>query len=54
MSAREITARVNQITFSQPMLRDLEMIETVRRPNSALVPSLHSGPTPGSRAIAFT
>jgi NTE family protein len=31
MSAREIAARVNQITFSQPMLRDVELIETVRR-----------------------
>ena len=30
MSAREITARINQITFSQPMLRDIEVIETVR------------------------
>jgi NTE family protein len=30
-SAREITSRINQITFSQPMLRDLEVIETVRR-----------------------
>jgi NTE family protein len=30
-SAREITARINQITFSQPMLRDIELIETVRR-----------------------
>lgn len=29
-SAREITARINQITFSQPMLRDVEVIETVR------------------------
>jgi NTE family protein len=31
MSAREISARVNQITFNQPMLRDIEVIETVRR-----------------------
>ncbi len=30
MTAREITARVNNITFNQPMLRDVEMIETVR------------------------
>jgi NTE family protein len=30
MSAREITARINQITFNQPMLRDIEVIETVR------------------------
>jgi NTE family protein len=30
-SAREIAARANQITFSQPMLRDVELIETVRR-----------------------
>jgi NTE family protein len=33
-SAREIAARANQITFSQPMLRDVEMIETVRRLSS--------------------
>jgi NTE family protein len=31
MSAREIAARANQITFSQPLLRDIELIETVRR-----------------------
>jgi NTE family protein len=31
MSAREIAARANQITFSQPMLRDVELIEAVRR-----------------------
>jgi NTE family protein len=31
MSAREITARVNQITFNQPLLRDIQEIETVRR-----------------------
>jgi NTE family protein len=30
-SAREIAGRVNQITFIQPMLRDVEVIETVRR-----------------------
>ena len=30
MTAREITARINQITFNQPMLRDIEVIETVR------------------------
>lgn len=29
-SARDISARINQITFSQPMLRDIEVIETVR------------------------
>ena len=29
-SAREIAARINQITFNQPMLRDIEVIETVR------------------------
>jgi NTE family protein len=33
-SAREIAARANQITFSQPMLRDVEVIETVRRLSS--------------------
>jgi NTE family protein len=30
-SAREIASRVNQITFMQPMLRDIEVIEAVRR-----------------------
>ncbi len=34
MSAREITARINQITFNQPMLRDIEVIETVRAHDS--------------------
>lgn len=34
MSAREIAARANQITFSQPMLREVELIETVRRLSS--------------------
>jgi NTE family protein len=29
-TAREIAARVNAITFNQPMLRDVEVIETVR------------------------
>jgi NTE family protein len=29
-SAREISARINQITFNQPMLRDIEVIATVR------------------------
>jgi NTE family protein len=29
-SAREISARINQITFNQPMLRDIEVIETLR------------------------
>lgn len=33
-SAREIAGRINQITFMQPMLRDVEVIETVRRLNS--------------------
>jgi NTE family protein len=32
-SAREIAGRINQITFMQPMLRDIEAIETVRRLN---------------------
>jgi NTE family protein len=36
-SAREIAQRVNQITFSQPMLRDVEAIETVRRLAGRLV-----------------
>jgi len=30
-SAREIVGRVNQLTFMQPMLRDVEVIEAVRR-----------------------
>jgi NTE family protein len=30
MTAREIAARVNTITFNQPMLRDVEVIEAVR------------------------
>jgi NTE family protein len=33
-SAREIAGRVNQITFMQPMLRDVEVIESVRRHHS--------------------
>jgi NTE family protein len=33
-SAREIAGRVNQITFMQPMLRDVEVIEAVRRNHS--------------------
>jgi NTE family protein len=32
--AREIAARVNQIAFMQPMLRDIEVIAAVRRLNS--------------------
>jgi NTE family protein len=30
-SARDIAARINHITFSQPMLRDIELIEAIRR-----------------------
>jgi NTE family protein len=30
MSAREISARINQITFNQPMLHEVEVIEAVR------------------------
>jgi NTE family protein len=30
-SAREISARINQITFNQPMLRDIELIEALCR-----------------------
>jgi NTE family protein len=33
-SAREIAGRVNQITFMQPMLRDVEVIAAVRRHHS--------------------
>ena len=53
MSAREIAARVNQITFNQPMLRDVEVIETVRRLYSRW---LRSAPpaTRGSPATAST
>ena len=36
-AARDITARINQLTFAQPMLRDIEVIETVRSPVLALV-----------------
>jgi NTE family protein len=36
MTAREISARINQITFNQPMLRDVEVIETARRFNRGL------------------
>jgi NTE family protein len=35
-SAREISARINQLTFSQPMLRDMELIETVRAHHQGL------------------
>ncbi len=41
MTAREIAARVNSITFNQPMLRDVELIETVRSPLQPLVPDRH-------------
>jgi NTE family protein len=34
--AREIAARINQITFGQPMLRDVELIESARRVNRGL------------------
>ena len=54
MSAREIAARVNQITFSQPMLRDVEVIETVRAAEQPLVAPQQSGAMRGSRAIAST
>jgi NTE family protein len=30
-TAREIAARINHLTFSQPLLREVEVIETVRR-----------------------
>jgi NTE family protein len=30
-SAREISARINHITFNQPMLRDIELIDATRR-----------------------
>jgi NTE family protein len=42
MSAREISARISQITFGQPLLRDVEMIETARRLVSRWA-SRHSG-----------
>ena len=53
-SAREITARINQITFSQPMLRDIEVIETVRAHRLALVARRRARPTRASPAIAST
>jgi NTE family protein len=34
VSAREIAGRINHITFNQPMLRDVEVIDTVKRLNS--------------------
>jgi NTE family protein len=36
-SAREISARVNHITFTQPMLRDIEVIEAARRAGGRFV-----------------
>ena len=37
-SAREITARINHITFSQPMLRDVELIESLRKSSRGWAP----------------
>lgn len=34
ISAREIAGRINHITFNQPMLRDVQVIDTVKRLNS--------------------
>jgi NTE family protein len=47
-SAREIAGRINQITFMQPMLRDIEVIETVRRLTSRWM----SGNAPGDARLA--
>ncbi len=47
MSAREIAGRVNQLTFMQPMLRDVEVIEAVRRNHR---PSRWLGPRSGADA----
>jgi NTE family protein len=46
-SAREISARINQITFNQPMLRDMEVIETVRTRHRGLF--ARRGNTPDAR-----
>ncbi len=42
-SAREISARINQITFNQPMLRDVELIEAGRF-TSSLAPESKGKP----------
>jgi NTE family protein len=42
-SAREIAGRVNQLTFMQPMLRDVELIEAVRRHDSRWMPLRSAG-----------
>jgi NTE family protein len=47
-SAREIAGRINQITFMQPMLRDIEVIETVRRLASRWI----TGNAPGDARLA--
>ena len=54
MTAREISARINQITFNQPMLRDIEVIETVRAHYQPLVGTWPMRPTRASPAIAST
>jgi NTE family protein len=46
-SVREISARINQITFNQPMLRDMEVIETVRAQHRGLF--ARRGSTPDAR-----
>ena len=42
-SAREITARINHITFNQPMLRDVEVIEAARRNAPRWLRPRHAG-----------
>ena len=53
-TAREITARINQITFNQPMLRDIQVIETVRAHHRRWSGVGQCGATRGSPAIAST
>ena len=53
-TAREIAARINQITFNQPMLRDIEVIETVRALTIALVALRQRRRTRASPATAST
>ena len=54
-SAREISARINQITFNQPMLRDIEADRDGARASAVpLVARCPIRPMPASPAIAST
>ena len=53
-SAREITARINHITFNQPMLRDVEVIEAVRRNAPRWLRPRHAGDrAPGAPSLSL-